>query len=300
MINKLYSRINGSILKTLKDTRELVKNNPNDFLANIMYKKARNIYWLGKFSSSKNNKLEEEFLCNAYKEQYGYFDIVGFKCSIFNRTIFDGLRDLWFPYYYKKWASTLSDEGTYENNEVYVKEGDVIFDVGANVGMFSIYASKKVKCKIYSFEPVKYTFNILEETIKLNGVENTIIPVNKGVFNCIGYENIKMNINENIGDSSIIFNNNVVNSEQIELTTIDDFVIDNKIERIDFIKADIEGAERLMLEGAKNTIKNFKPNLAICTYHLPDDKEVLTRLILDANPDYKIEYTSHKLFAYCK
>lgn len=46
-----------------------------------------------------------------------------------------------------------------------------------------------------------------------------------------------------------------------------------------------------MLEGGKNVLKIHKPKLAICTYHLPDDKETLTDIIMKANPEYKIRYT---------
>jgi len=45
-------------------------------------------------------------------------------------------------------------------------------------------------------------------------------------------------------------------------------------------------------------LKTYAPKLAICTYHLPDDKEVLTKLILQANPDYKIKYAWKKLYAW--
>jgi hypothetical protein len=69
------------------------------------------------------------------------------------------------------------------------------------------------------------------------------------------------------------------------------------LERVDFIKADIEGAEREMLKGAAHVLKTFAPKLAICTYHLPDDPEVLEQIIKEANPNYKIVHLRHKLFA---
>ena len=52
-----------------------------------------------------------------------------------------------------------------------------------------------------------------------------------------------------------------------------------------------------MLLGAKKTLQDFAPKLALCTYHLQDDKDVLTKIILEANPNYTIKYTRHKLFA---
>ncbi|MDF2530903.1 MAG: methyltransferase FkbM family [Clostridia bacterium] len=45
-------------------------------------------------------------------------------------------------------------------------------------------------------------------------------------------------------------------------------------------------------------LKNHAPKLAICTYHLPDDKEVLERLILEVNPNYQIIHKWKKLYAY--
>ncbi|HJJ95065.1 MAG TPA: FkbM family methyltransferase, partial [Methanocorpusculum sp.] len=56
----------------------------------------------------------------------------------------------------------------------------------------------------------------------------------------------------------------------------------------DFIKADIEGAERLMLSGAQKTLKEAAPKLSVCTYHFPDDKKVMKQLILQANQEYRI------------
>lgn len=85
--------------------------------------------------------------------------------------------------------------------------------------------------------------------------------------------------------------------EDISTTTVDNFVQQQGLTHVDFIKVDIEGTERKMLRGATETLKNFAPKLALCTYHLPDNPEVLERIILEANPAYKIVHLRHKLFA---
>ncbi|OAV67388.1 methyltransferase, FkbM family [Bacteroidales bacterium Barb6XT] len=109
---------------------------------------------------------------------------------------------------------------------------------------------------------------------------------------------MEISINENnSGANSIISKGADCKSEKIAITTLDKFVKENNIEKVDFIKADIEGAERDMLRGATNVLKTFAPKLAICTYHLLDDPEVLEKIILEANPDYKVVHLRHKLFA---
>jgi len=67
---------------------------------------------------------------------------------------------------------------------------------------------------------------------------------------------------------------------------------------VDFIKADIEGSERYLIEGAKKVLLEYTPKISICTYHLPDDSKVLRNLVLDANPKYKIFEKYQKLYAF--
>jgi FkbM family methyltransferase len=173
-------------------------------------------------------------------------------------------------------------EGTYERFGVHVQREDVVIDCGANVGLFSIFCNTKGIKKVYAFEPVQENLDILKRTVELNNPEKNIVIVNKGLSNV--NDTVKISI------SGVAF-------EFIEVVKLDDFIEENNIQKVDFIKADIEGAERLMLEGAKRTLKKFKPKLAICTYHLKDDVEVLTKIIMDANPEYEIYYGHKKIYA---
>ncbi len=57
--------------------------------------------------------------------------------------------------------------------------------------------------------------------------------------------------------------------------------------------------EREALKGASETIAKFKPKLAICIYHLPDDPAVISKIIKDICSDYQIIQTKAKIYAYC-
>ena len=183
---------------------------------------------------------------------------------------------------------------------VTVKPGDIVIDVGSWIGDFAAYSSVKVgnNGKVYAFEPTDETFKILEKTAKLNG---NIIPIKKGLSN--QNTNVSLFI-DNTGSSG---SNSMMNKEsnddfikalnKVETIRLDDFVRENNLSHVDFIKADIEGFERYMLEGAQETLRKFAPKLAICTYHLPDDPEVIAALIKKANPAYNIVQKRKKLFA---
>lgn len=197
----------------------------------------------------------------------------------------------------RKILKTLSVEGAYESEKVRLKTNDIVIDAGANMGMFSVFATLKKVSKVYAFEPQKEAIRILEENISKNKLEKVIKiePYGLSDTNAV----ISLNYSgDGHSSGSIIMHNNNHGSEQIECLTIDSWVKKNKIDRIDFIKADIEGAERNMLLGATETLQKYQPRLAICIYHLPDDYEVITSIIKNANPAYKIERTSHKIFGY--
>jgi FkbM family methyltransferase len=189
-------------------------------------------------------------------------------------------------------------EGAYEIENVRILKNDVVIDAGANMGAFSLLAMHQGAEKVYAFEPIPRNMQYLNAHIKLNHGSDVIIPIPYG----IGAKEDQLTFVDRCGGSRIVSTESSLSSNNetiiVNITTLDDFVHENNIPRVDFIKADIEGAERLMLEGARDTIKRFHPRLAICTYHLPDDKEVLTSIIKDIDVSYKITYSSHKLYAW--
>ncbi|GHT55993.1 hypothetical protein AGMMS49982_22500 [Bacteroidia bacterium] len=176
--------------------------------------------------------------------------------------------------------------------DVTVKAGDVVIDAGAWIGDFSAYAASKGAIT-YAFEPVGETFQWLCKARDLNQ-KSPIFPFKMGLGCTADARDIFIN-EYNSGTNSLVFKSE--KTERITVTTLDQFVAENQLKKVDFIKADIEGAERDMLRGASNVLRTFAPKLAICTEHLRDDPEVLEKLILAANPHYKIVHRRHKLMA---
>ena len=176
--------------------------------------------------------------------------------------------------------------------DVTVKGSDVVIDAGAWIGDFSAYAAFK-GATAHAFEPVEETFQLLCETAALHA--GRIIPVRTGLGSETG--EIEITIDETNSGANSTVNFTGGKRESVPITTLDRYVADNRLPCVDFIKADIEGAERDMLYGAAGVLREFAPRLAICTYHLPDDPTVLDALILEANLAYTVRHTRHKLFA---
>ena len=186
-------------------------------------------------------------------------------------------------------------EGSYENPKyVVVEKGDIVLDCGANMGLYSAVASREGGT-VYAFEPSKF---IMDKYLHITAKENPNIKiVNMALSNQKG--EAEFIIEEmNLGHSRLK-DEEGKKTEKVTVTTVDDFVREEKLERVDFIKADIEGAERDMLRGATWVLKHFAPKLSICTYHLPDDPEVLEKIIKEANPNYTIHHETKKLYAWC-
>lgn len=191
-------------------------------------------------------------------------------------------------------VDSITAEGPYGYRDdildVTVKAGDVVIDAGAWAGDFGAYCASK-GAVAYCFEPAADIYAWLCETAKLN--QGKIIPVKKalGEKEETGYVD---NAEEGNTAAKIVMEGA---GEKVEITTLDAFVAENNLSRIDFVKSDIEGFERFLLKGGTNVLRTFAPKLAICTYHLPDDPQVLADIIRKANPRYKIVQMRHKLFA---
>src|SRR3989344_2250852 len=145
-----------------------------------------------------------------------------------------------------------------------IKEGDIVVDAGAYLGLFTLYAAicAGPTGRVVSFEPDPENYRKLVMNIKLNGLTNVTI-INKGLYSREG--TLKFNSTAS-GMSSIDGNGNA----DVNMTTLDKELLVLGIKKIDFLKMDIEGAEIEALRGCSRTLKSSRSSLAIATYHIVD------------------------------
>ncbi|WP_408072057.1 FkbM family methyltransferase [Butyrivibrio sp. JL13D10] len=142
------------------------------------------------------------------------------------------------------------DEGAYKYDCVDISKGDVVIDAGANLGVFSAIAACKGAKKCYAFEPMTKNFQYLER----QAIEyESIIPIKLA----LDKERRKTKISCNGSESSLFIKNSGQPAEEIECITLDEFAENNKLSSVDFIKADIEGAECNMILGGGGSSKEI-------------------------------------------
>lgn len=145
-----------------------------------------------------------------------------------------------------------------------------VFDIGANIGDVTLAAARSFSnAHIYAFEPVNETYQILYENTKSYG--KRIKTYNFGFFNVS--KKLDIHIASFHGANSILaqssdYKNNYqqikeISTEKIEVCTLDSFMSNSNIDKIDIIKIDVEGVEKEVIEGGWETFKNKVDNVFI-------------------------------------
>ncbi|MGF1924652.1 MAG: FkbM family methyltransferase [Bacteroidia bacterium] len=158
---------------------------------------------------------------------------------------YDSLQSMWIMY---NWIVDWEEFNLIKDS---VKEDQICFDVGANMGFYSIWLSKFTNNKIYSFEPNKKNYDRLIENISINKGAN-IIANNCGLSDQSGSAKFTKSRD---GENHIVLEKTDLSTETIQLQTIDEVIETNNIERIGYLKIDVEGFELNVLKGAKLCLK---------------------------------------------
>lgn len=195
-------------------------------------------------------------------------DCLGFEYYLFRRQYFYASADL----------------------RVQPEKGDFVIDGGACTGDTALVFSNAVgdSGKVYAFDPVAEHLEVLRHNIGQFPHKN-VVAMPYGLSNKeVLCEPLVVN-KYSPGFSS--------GNAAVPLRSIDDMVAKGEIERIDFLKLDVEGAELETLLGAKESIHRFKPKMAVSLYHKPNDLFELVLFIRNEFPFYRFRlghYTIHQ------
>jgi FkbM family methyltransferase len=172
-----------------------------------------------------------------------------------------------------------------------INEGDTVLELGAHIGYISLYFSQLVgnSGKLYVFEPGANNLPYVRENISHSNFKN-IELVEKAVSDTNGtatfyLENLTGQSNSLVKDyrvtkkiQSKTFVDLKKNAVEVETIRLDDFVRQKNINRINFIKIDIEGAEYMAINGMQNILQEFKPVMMI---EVTENHEALFGLLKD-------------------
>lgn len=151
---------------------------------------------------------------------------------------------------------------TYENEDIQIKENDIVFDIGGNIGIFTYYAICKDAKEVHVFEPGKKEYNSIKNNIinNFNNVygNNCAVDKNKGP--------IKFYINDN----SSVRNSTTNNSDtfyEVNAINLEEYTEENNIKQIDFLKIDCEGCEYEMIKYLSDDFLRTKINKIVMEFH---------------------------------
>jgi FkbM family methyltransferase len=173
----------------------------------------------------------------------------------------------------------------YSHPSVVLRPGDVVIDAGVSGtdhgATHKFLNSVGTEGSVFGFEPGKNDFKLALE--KLGNIPNyKLLPFGLLDRDCV------VNFSENPnGGSHVIEGLPGGDLQTCEIKTLDTFCLEYKLSKVDFIKMDIEGSELKALQGAENILRQFKPNLAICIYHKPQDLYEIILYLLKLDLGYK-------------
>jgi FkbM family methyltransferase len=160
---------------------------------------------------------------------------------------------------------------TYEGRETawlrqQVRPDWVCLDIGANCGYYSMLIAQASggTAEVHAFEPLTDVYALLEAHRTMNGFDR-IHPHKMAVSDVVGEMECVLPPDQNTGLGRMRAEDEIVtgNTEIVPTTTIDAFVSQQNLKRLDFIKVDVEGAESLVLKGGEDTIRRFRPTMMV-------------------------------------
>jgi FkbM family methyltransferase len=175
----------------------------------------------------------------------------------------------------------------YEPEGHRVRPGDIVLDCGANIGIFTRKALSRGAALVISIEPAPQTLAALRRNFDAEIRAGRVIVYPKGVWDRDSEMDLMVTDDRAAANSVVIARKQATSKVRVPLTTIDQIVAELKLPHVDFIKMDIEGAEKPALTGGRNTIRRFRPRMSLSTEHLPDDATAIPAVVKSIEPGYR-------------
>ena len=172
----------------------------------------------------------------------------------------------------------------YEQGSVAVRDSDVVIDVGAHLGTFSRIALQRGARLVVAVEPDPVNAACFQRTFEEEIANGRVRLVQAAAWHSTGSLQFELG---NASQTGHVAGAESRGTVTVRAVTLDLMIDEMKLDRVDFIKMDIEGAERHALAGARRLLAARKPRLAICIYHAPDDPVVVPRVVREANGTYE-------------
>ena len=169
------------------------------------------------------------------------------------------------------------------------RQGEVVFDCGACIGEISTIFAGFVgeNGQVHTFDPTPLHTRFIELHSILNPSFKSVFYINELAVD----RSSKIHLGTGLDTTDI--NPGPIVLKKFNSISLDEYTFSRSLSSVDFIKMDIEGYEQAALHGSKSILKEFKPRLAICAYHKPEDLWEIPLLIKSFNPGYKLYFEHH-------
>ena len=171
------------------------------------------------------------------------------------------------------------EEDIYGRGSTGVHAGDVVLDGGANVGVFTRKALNAGARTVIAVEPAPENVESLRRTFTQEIAGGRVVIQAVGLWNQAAELPLRVDADNSARNSFILKFGPEVSEVKVPLVTIDSMIENLALTRVDFIKLDIEGAEKKALAGASRTLARFHPRMAIAMEHLNDDPIAIPAVI---------------------
>lgn len=194
----------------------------------------------------------------------------------------------------------------------YTKEGEVFFDIGANIGTYSLYAAKKKSLNVFALEPESSNFYFLNKNIYLNHLEKNITAINVALNNedKLSYLNLVKFI---VGGTEINFDEELNHMrekfEPVFKQGVLGFSLDNLVSQFEIpypnhIKIDVGGDEKKIFEGMETVLNNtaLKTVMIELNHDLEEHMELISKMriigfkLLEEDTLRNIEYEKTRIY----